>query len=55
VLRQQLADLAAGLPPGNLVDTAAIPAARRAALKDGLKATRSFARTSAAYLTGGLW
>ncbi len=55
VLRQQLADLAAGLPPGNLVDTAALASVERAALRDGLKATRGFARASAAYLTGGLW
>uniref|UniRef100_UPI0022EB435B DUF294 nucleotidyltransferase-like domain-containing protein n=1 Tax=Falsiroseomonas oryzae TaxID=2766473 RepID=UPI0022EB435B len=55
VLRQQLADLAAGLPPGNLVDTASMPAERRAALKDALKAVRSFAKTAAADLTGRVW
>ncbi|HEV7455617.1 MAG TPA: DUF294 nucleotidyltransferase-like domain-containing protein [Roseococcus sp.] len=55
VLRQQLEDLEAGRAPGSLVDAAALPAGRRAALKDGLKAIRSFARTSTAYLTGGLW
>jgi signal-transduction protein with cAMP-binding, CBS, and nucleotidyltransferase domain len=55
VLRQQLADLAAGLPPGNLVDTAALPAPERAALKDALKAVRGFAKSTAADLTGQLW
>jgi signal-transduction protein with cAMP-binding, CBS, and nucleotidyltransferase domain len=55
LLRQQLADQAAGLPPGNLVDTAALPAAQRAALKDGLKAIRGFAKTAAADLTGRVW
>jgi CBS domain-containing protein len=55
VLRQQLADQAAGLAPGNLVDTAALPAAQRAALKDALKAVRSFAKSAAADLTGRVW
>jgi CBS domain-containing protein len=55
LLRQQLADLADGLPPGNLVDTAAMTVARRTALKDGMKAIRSFARTAGADLTGRLW
>jgi signal-transduction protein with cAMP-binding, CBS, and nucleotidyltransferase domain len=55
VLRQQLADLATGLPPGNLVDTAAMPAPDRAALKEALKAVRSFARAASAELTGRLW
>jgi signal-transduction protein with cAMP-binding, CBS, and nucleotidyltransferase domain len=55
VLRQQLADHAAGLAPGNLVDTAALPAERRAALKDSLKAVRSFTRSAAADLTGRVW
>jgi signal-transduction protein with cAMP-binding, CBS, and nucleotidyltransferase domain len=55
VLRQQLADLSAGLPPGNLVDTAVLPAPERAALKDALKAVRSFAKSTAADLTGQVW
>jgi signal-transduction protein with cAMP-binding, CBS, and nucleotidyltransferase domain len=55
VLRQQLADLAAGLPPGNLVDTAALPAPQRTALKDGMKAVRAFAKTASADLTGRIW
>jgi CBS domain-containing protein len=55
VLRQQLADLEAGQTPGNLVDTAAMPEAARAALKDGLKAVRGFAKTAAADLTGHVW
>jgi signal-transduction protein with cAMP-binding, CBS, and nucleotidyltransferase domain len=55
VLRQQLADLAAGLPPGNLVDTAIMPAAGRARLKDALKAVRSFAKSAAADGTGRVW
>ena len=55
VLRQQLADLAAGLAPGNLVDTAAMPAAARAALRDALKAVRGFAKSAEADLTGTVW
>ncbi|WP_237214237.1 putative nucleotidyltransferase substrate binding domain-containing protein, partial [Falsiroseomonas oryziterrae] len=55
VLRQQLADEAAGLVPGNLVDTAALAPPQRAALKDALKAVRSFAKTAAADLTGRVW
>jgi signal-transduction protein with cAMP-binding, CBS, and nucleotidyltransferase domain len=55
VLRQQLADLAAGLRPGNLVDTGAMPPAARAALKDALKTVRSFAKSTQAELTGAVW
>ncbi len=55
VLRHQLADLAAGLRPGNLVDTGAMPQAARAALKDALKAVRGFAKSTQAELTGTLW
>ncbi|MFM2147715.1 MAG: hypothetical protein RLZZ187_21 [Pseudomonadota bacterium] len=55
LLRQQLADRAAGRPPGNLVDTAALPVEVRARLRDALKAVRSFAKTTAADLTGRLW
>lgn len=55
VLRQQLADRAAGRPPGNLVDTAALPAEARAQLRDALRAVRSFAKSTAADLTGRLW
>ena len=55
VLRQQLADLAAGLRPGNLVDTGAMPQAARATLKDALKAVRSFAKSTQAELTGAVW
>jgi len=55
VLRQQLADHAAGLPPGNLVDTAALPKAERAALRDALKAVRSFSRGAFSSFTGQLW
>ena len=55
VLRQQLADRAAGRPPGHLVDTAALPAEARARLKDALKAVRSFAHVANAELTGRLW
>jgi DNA polymerase-3 subunit epsilon/CBS domain-containing protein len=55
VLCQQLADLAAGLRPGNLVDTGVMPQAARAALKDALKAVRSFAKSTQAELTGTVW
>lgn len=55
VLRQQLADLGAGLRPGSLVDTGAMPPAARAALKDALKAVRSFAKSAHAELTGTVW
>jgi signal-transduction protein with cAMP-binding, CBS, and nucleotidyltransferase domain len=55
VLRQQLFDHAAGLAPGSLVDTSAMSPAARAALKEALKAVRSFARSSTASLTGRVW
>jgi signal-transduction protein with cAMP-binding, CBS, and nucleotidyltransferase domain len=55
VLCQQLADLAAGLRPGNLVDTGVMPQAARAALKDALEAVRSFAKSTQAELTGTVW
>ncbi|MBS7791469.1 CBS domain-containing protein [Roseococcus sp. SDR] len=55
LLRQQLADHAAGLPPGNLVDTAALPKADRAALREALRAIRRFAKASFAGFTGELW
>ena len=55
VLRQQLADYAAGRRPGNLVDTSAMPKEVRQALRDALKAVRSFSRTSFAGFTGQVW
>jgi signal-transduction protein with cAMP-binding, CBS, and nucleotidyltransferase domain len=55
LLRQQLADLAAGRRPGNLVDTAAMPKEARQALREALKAVRSFSRTSFAGFTGEVW
>lgn len=54
LLAQQLVDLAAHRAPGSLVDTAAMPAAERAALRDGLKAVRAFARIVQAELAGGM-
>jgi signal-transduction protein with cAMP-binding, CBS, and nucleotidyltransferase domain len=55
VLRQQLADHAAGYRPGNLVDTAAMPKEARQELREALKAVRSFSRTSFAGFTGEIW
>jgi signal-transduction protein with cAMP-binding, CBS, and nucleotidyltransferase domain len=55
LLRQQLADLAAGRRPGNLVDTAAMPKESRQALREALRAVRSFSRTSFAGFTGEIW
>jgi signal-transduction protein with cAMP-binding, CBS, and nucleotidyltransferase domain len=55
VLRQQLSDHAAGRPPGNLVDTHALPAPVRAALRDGLRAVRGFARDTFADASGRIW
>ena len=55
LMRQQLADHAAGRRPGNLVDTAAMPKEARQALRDALKAVRSFSRTSFAGFTGEVW
>ena len=55
VLRQQLADHAAGHRPGNLVDAAAMPKEARQALREALKAVRSFSRTSFAGFTGQVW
>ena len=54
-LRQQLADHAAGLQPGSLVDTAALPKAARTALRDALRAVRSFSRGCIGSFTGQLW
>ena len=55
LLRQQLADHAAGRRPGNLVDTAAMPKEARQELREALKAVRSFSRTSFAGFTGEIW
>jgi signal-transduction protein with cAMP-binding, CBS, and nucleotidyltransferase domain len=55
VLRQQLADLAAGRRPGNLVDTAAMLKEARQELRAALKAVRSFSRASFAGFTGEIW
>jgi signal-transduction protein with cAMP-binding, CBS, and nucleotidyltransferase domain len=55
VLRQQLADHAAGRRPGNLVDTAAMPKEARQASREALKAVRSFSRSSFAGFTGEVW
>jgi signal-transduction protein with cAMP-binding, CBS, and nucleotidyltransferase domain len=55
VLRQQLADHAAGRRPGNLVDTAAMPKDARQELREALKAVRSFSRSSFAGFTGEIW
>jgi hypothetical protein len=41
--------------PGSLVDTAAMPPASRAALKEALKAVRAFAKSTTANLTGRVW
>ncbi len=55
VLAQQLADHEAGAEPGNLVDTTALPKPQRVALRDALKAVRSFSRGSFGSFTGQLW
>ncbi|MBB5690494.1 CBS domain-containing protein [Roseomonas alkaliterrae] len=55
LLRQQLADHAAGRAPGNLVDTAAMEKPRRSALRDALKAVRSFSRGAFGSFTGSVW
>lgn len=55
VLRQQLADHAAGRKPGNLVDTDAMLAAERTALRDALKAVRGFARNAFNDAAGRVW
>ncbi|MGG5810263.1 DUF294 nucleotidyltransferase-like domain-containing protein [Falsiroseomonas sp. CW058] len=55
VLRQQLADHAAGRQPGSLVDTAALPAPDRAALRDALRAAGSFAKDAFADAAGRAW
>ncbi len=55
VLRQQLDDAAAGEPPGTLVDTGALGRAERAALRDALRAVRSFAQGTFASIAGQLW
>ncbi len=54
LLRQQLSDLASGLPAGNLVDTAAMPKPDRSALRDALRAVASFQKTTIAGLSGGI-
>lgn len=53
LLRQQLADQAQGLRPGNLVDARALDATARAALRDSLRAVRDFARFARAELAKG--
>jgi signal-transduction protein with cAMP-binding, CBS, and nucleotidyltransferase domain len=53
LLRQQLADRAAGLTPGSLVDTDALDAPVRRALKDSLRAVRDFAKVARADLGPG--
>ncbi|HYF55724.1 MAG TPA: DUF294 nucleotidyltransferase-like domain-containing protein [Salinarimonas sp.] len=55
VLRQQLADHAAGETPGNLVDTAALPKPERARLREALRAVRGFANTTWAGFTGRIF
>jgi signal-transduction protein with cAMP-binding, CBS, and nucleotidyltransferase domain len=55
LLRQQLADLAAGAVPGSLVDTAALPEPARRRLKDALRAVRSFGRATFADVAGRVW
>jgi CBS domain-containing protein len=55
VLHQQLADHAAGQAPGNLVDTVAMSRGGRGALRDALKAVRSFSRGAIGSFTGQLW
>ncbi|BDG73641.1 DUF294 nucleotidyltransferase-like domain-containing protein [Roseomonas fluvialis] len=55
VLRQQLSDHAAGLQPGSLVDTGALPKPARTALRDALRAVRSFSRGVFGSFTGQLW
>jgi signal-transduction protein with cAMP-binding, CBS, and nucleotidyltransferase domain len=54
LLRQQLADRAAGLAVGSLVDTARLDAAARAPLKDALRGIAAFAKATRMELTGGL-
>jgi signal-transduction protein with cAMP-binding, CBS, and nucleotidyltransferase domain len=53
LLRQQLADRAAGLTPGSLVDTDALAVPVRAGLKESLRAVRDFARVARADLGAG--
>lgn len=55
VLRQQLADHAAGRVPGNLVDAAGMPRAARTQLRDALRAVRSFSRGTFGDFTGHYW
>lgn len=55
VLRQQLADHAAGRQPGNLVDTTVLSRPARNALRDALKAVRSFSRRTFGSFTGAIW
>jgi signal-transduction protein with cAMP-binding, CBS, and nucleotidyltransferase domain len=53
LLRQQLADLAAGRAPGSLVDTAALDRTARAGLRESLRHVRDFAKVVRAELAGG--
>jgi signal-transduction protein with cAMP-binding, CBS, and nucleotidyltransferase domain len=55
LLGQQLADHAAGRAPGSLVDTGALAKPEREALRDALRAVRSFAKGAFAGFTGELW
>lgn len=55
LLRQQLADLAAGETPGSLVDTDALTRAERTELRAALRAVRSYAKGVFAEFSGRVW
>ena len=55
LLRQQLADLAAGETPGSLVDTDALTRAERTELRAALRAVRSTAKGVFAEFSGRVW
>jgi signal-transduction protein with cAMP-binding, CBS, and nucleotidyltransferase domain len=55
LLRQQLEDAEAGLPSGNLVDTATLTRAERTRLRDALRLIRGFASNIFAGVTGAVW
>jgi signal-transduction protein with cAMP-binding, CBS, and nucleotidyltransferase domain len=55
LLRQQLADVAAGVTPGSLVDTDALTRAERTDLRAALRAVRSYAKGVFAEFSGRVW
>ncbi|MFN7000048.1 MAG: DUF294 nucleotidyltransferase-like domain-containing protein [Elioraea tepidiphila] len=55
LLRQQLDDVAAGRPPGTLVELPALPRAEQAAIRAAMKRVASFQKRVVSSFGGGVW